>query len=84
MGATVIFLILLFHLIAPLNSLLGGYNRLVDHVNTYYNTTYHRRELIFFGESLESIGFLIDIIIVAVIIVIGLMVYLSIRWSVKK
>lgn len=84
MGMAVIFLIFLFHLIAPLNSLLSGYNHLVDHVNASYNATYSHRKLSFFGEGLESISFLIDIIIVAVIIIIGLMVYLSIHWSVKQ
>jgi hypothetical protein len=38
----------------------------------------------FFGERMESIVVLIDTLIVAVIIIIGLMVYLNIRWSVKK
>lgn len=84
MGMIVIFLIFLFHLISPLNSLLSGYNHLVDHINTSYNATYSHRKLNFFGEGLESISFLIDIIIVAVIIIIGLMVYLSIYWSVKQ
>jgi len=84
MGMTVIFLIFLFHLIHPFNSLLNGYNNLIDYMNATYNSTWSRRSLVFFGESVESIGLLIDILIVAVIIIVGLMVYLSIRWSVKK
>lgn len=84
MGATVLFLIFLFHLIQPLNSLLNGYNHLIDYVNVRYNETRSHRSLVFFGESVESIGLLIDIIIVAVILIVVLMVYLSVRWSVKK
>lgn len=83
MGMVVIFLIFLFHLIAPLNSLLTSYNRLTDYINTTYNETRAHRSLVFFGESVESISLLVDIIIVLAIILIGLIVYLSIRWSVK-
>ena len=84
MGLTVIFLILLFHLVGTINNLLSSYNRLVDRINIKYNETMDHRSLIFFGESVESINLLVDIIIVFVIIIIFLMVYLRIRWSVKK
>ncbi len=57
---------------------------MVDHVNKNYNTTYSHQSVMFFGERMESIVVLIDTLIVAVIIIIGLMVYLNIRWSVKK
>ena len=83
LGLATIFLIFLFHLIAPLTNLLSGYNNLVDYVNTTYNETRSHRSLVFFGESVQSIGLLIDIIIILVILFISLIVYLCVRWSFK-
>ncbi len=84
LGFTVVFLMFLFHLLAPINSLLLDYNRLVDYANKNYDTNHSHRSIVFFGERMESIVVLIDTLIVAVIIIIALIVYLSVRWSVKK
>lgn len=84
MGYTIIFLMFLFHLIVPLNSLLNGYNRLIDYVNIKYNETRSHRELIFFGEGMDSIGLLVDIIIVLIIVIMGLMIFITIYWNEKS
>jgi succinate dehydrogenase/fumarate reductase cytochrome b subunit len=84
MGLTVILLILLFHLMQAISLLLNNYNNLVDYINKKYNSTISYQEVIFFGEGMNSTNLLVDIIIVFVIIIIFLMVYLRIRWSVKK
>ena len=84
LGLTAIFLMFLFHLVGIINNLLFGYNNLVDQTNALYNTTMGHRSLNFFGEGVESVNLLIDIIIVLVIICIGLIVYLAVRWSFKK
>lgn len=84
MGLTVIFLIFLFHLIEVISSLLNGYNFLVDRINVNYNETMDHRSVIFFGENIESINLLVDIIIVFIFVLIGLMVFLKIYWSVKE
>lgn len=84
LGLTAISLMFLFHLVEVINSLLIGYNNLVDQTNALYNTTMGHRTLNFFGESMDSMGLLVDIIIVLVIICIGLMVYLAVRWSFKE
>lgn len=84
MGYTIIFLMFLFHLMIPLNSLLNGYNRLVDYVNTRYNETRSHRELILFGEGMDSIGLLVDIIMVIIIVIMGLIMFLIICWNEKS
>lgn len=84
LGLTAISLMFLFHLIETINGLLIGYNSLVDQTNALYNTTMGHRRLNFFGESVESVGLLVDITIVLVIICIGLMVYLTVQWSFKE
>jgi len=84
MGFTVILLIFLFHLIETINYLLRKCNNLIDYINVINNSTISHQTVIFFGESTESINLLIDIIIVFVIIIIGLMVFLKIYWSIKE
>lgn len=84
MGSAVICLMFMFHLMVPFANLLVKYNRLVDYVNKTYDGNHSHASFFFFGEKIETIAFLIDIIIVASVIIVVLIVYLSIRWSVKR
>lgn len=84
MGSAVICLMFIFHLLQPINNLLHSHNRMVDHVNKAYNTTYSNQSVIFFGERMESIVILIDTLIVVAVVIVILIVYLSIRWSFKN
>lgn len=84
MGSTVIILMFIFHLLSPINDLLHRYNHLVDYTNKRNNTTYSHQAVIFFGETMESIVVLIDILIVAIVVVVFLIVYLAIKWNIKE
>lgn len=83
-GFTTIFLIFLFHLVKTINTLLNGYNILIDRVNIKYNETMSHQTLLFFGESVESVNLLVDIIIILVVVFIGLMIFLKVYWSFKE
>lgn len=84
LGATVVILLLSFHLLDVISGLLNNYNSIVYYVNKRFNTTYSESDVLFFGDSYNDISFLVDIVLVIIIILISVIIFLKIYWSIKE
>lgn len=84
LGATVIILLLSFHLLDTIFELMNDYNSIVRHVNNRFNTTYSEMDVFFFGDSYNNICFLVDMVLTVIIILISVMIFLKIYWSIKE
>lgn len=83
MGFSVILTLILLDLLSTINSLLLKYNSRTQAVNRIFNVDWHEIEIRFFGYGMKNIGFFVDLAIYSIIILIVVMVFLKIYWSVK-
>ena len=84
MGFIVLFLLFLMHYVESFADMIRNYNDLIEYVNRVYDKDLNYYKIYFFGEMYGTINFIVDLLLVSIIVVVLLMIFLKIYWSVKN
>ena len=83
LGFLTILILIGWDLLSTINWLLLEYNQNIQLVNRIYDVEWNEIEIGIFGHGVKDITFFIDFTLSLVIILIVVMVFLKIYWSVK-
>ena len=80
--AFTIVLFVLFHLIHTINKILIDFNKFIDFRNNFEAQDIPEYVIGFFGRGFKDISFIADLLLVFIIILVCLLIFLKIYWTV--